>query len=195
MLKDLQKHLLATVPGLREKGISRTTVHQLLLPPRQKSLNAARYSGVIPSRVPGEGNEQAAHNHHHVHHCAAQVSVCMEFAAAFNDELFAFSCDDMNKINIGAMAVSCYHQIRRFFLRDDEPNYPDHDFPLPDHKVILSGYMWLQHMIATHPERRTVCSQSVEHCRTSRKTGTRRSTSEPPPCRKREIATETTSRM
>ena len=33
-LKDLQKHLLQNVPGLKEHGISRDTIHQLIIPPR-----------------------------------------------------------------------------------------------------------------------------------------------------------------
>ena len=142
-LESLRNHLLATVPGLKEKGISRTTVHQLLLPPRQKSHNAARYHSIVQARVPGKRNEEASHEHQHVHHCAAQVNLCMEFAAEHYDEIMSFSCDDMNKINIGAMAVSRYHQIRRFFVAGDEPNYPDHDFPLKNNKIIPSGYLCL----------------------------------------------------
>ena len=133
-LESLRNHLLATIPELKEKGISHTTVHQLLLPPRQKSYNAARYHSIVQARVPGKRNEEASHDHQHVHHCAVQVNLCMEFAAEHYDEIMSFSCDDMNKINIGAMAVSRYHQIRRFFVAGDEPNYPDHDFPLKNNK-------------------------------------------------------------
>ena len=67
----------------------------------------------------------------------------MEFAANHQDEVMAFSCDDMNKIRIGSMAVSRYHQIRRFFVVGDEPNYPDHDFPVKNNKIIPSGYLCL----------------------------------------------------
>ena len=141
-LESLRKHLLETVPGLKEKGISRTSVHQLLLPPRQKTLNANRYHGVVPAKVPGKRNA-AAQDHAHVQHCASQVNLAMEFAADHQDEVMAFSCDDMNKIQIGSMAVSRYHQIRRFFVVGDEPNYPDHDFPVKNNKIIPSGYLCL----------------------------------------------------
>ena len=143
ILQSLRNHLLATVPGLKEKEISRTTIHQLLLPPGQKSHNAARYHSIVQARVPGKRNEEAFHELQHVHQCAAQVNLCMEFAAEQYDEIMSFSCDDMNKIDTGAMAVSCYHQIRRFFLAGDEPNYPDHDFPLKNNKIIPSGYLCL----------------------------------------------------
>ena len=41
------------------------------------------------------------------------------------------------------MAVSRCHQIRRFFVAGDEPNYPDNDFPLKNNKIIPSGYLCL----------------------------------------------------
>ena len=49
----------------------------------------------------------------------------------------------MNKVKVGALAVSRYHQIERFFPVDDSPNVPDHDFPVPGYLLIPSGYMRL----------------------------------------------------
>ena len=121
-LGSLRNHLLDTVRGLRATGISTTTVHQLLLLPRMSSINAKRYQGIVQARVPGKKNFASSHSHSHVQHCASQVNLCMEFASQYNDEIVAFSCDDMNKINIGTMAVSRYHKIRRFFLSGDAPN-------------------------------------------------------------------------
>ena len=54
------------------------------------------------------------------------------------------SCNDMNKLNVGTLAVSRYHQLSRFFPLDDAPDYPDHDFPYRNAKIIPSGYMLLQ---------------------------------------------------
>ena len=48
----------------------------------------------------------------------------------------------MNKIRYDAMAVSRYHQIRKIFLSDDAPKYPDYDFPLP-YKTLSDGVMIL----------------------------------------------------
>ena len=141
-LASLRQHLLKTVPGLDAVGISRTTVHQLMLPPRQCTINSTRYHGVVEARVASKKNDSAI-SHVNVQHCAAQVNLCMEYASQFSHEIAAFSCDDMNKIHIGAIAVSRYHQIRRFFAAGDEPHYPDHDFPLRNNKIIPSGYMRL----------------------------------------------------
>ena len=70
----------------------------------------------------------------------------------FSDEIETFSVDDMNKIKVGPNAVSRYHQISNFFLRDDSPDYPDHDFPHPGYLIIPSEYMRLCHSPAEGSE-------------------------------------------
>ena len=68
-----------------------------------------------------------------------------EFLQKFRDEVIFLSCDDMNKLNLGGgMVVSRYHQIRRIYMKDDSPDYEDHDFNLPGYKIIPSGYMSLE---------------------------------------------------
>ena len=52
--------------------------------------------------------------------------------------------DDMAKIKVGAPAVSRYHQIRRLFPTNDSPNFEDHDFPVPNYLLSVSGYMFLK---------------------------------------------------
>mgnify|MGYP001793184200 CR=1 FL=1 len=65
-------------------------------------------------------------------------------AAMLSDEMEAYSVDDMNKLRVGQLAVSRYHQISNFFLTDASPNYPDHDFPHPGYLLIPCGYMNLK---------------------------------------------------
>ena len=75
-------------------------------------------------------------------HCLlARVAYQREFATHFKDECMILSCDDMNKVNVGTLAVSRYHQLEKFFPKDDQPHYPDHDFPIPGYKRIPSCYM------------------------------------------------------
>ena len=50
-LKDLKQHLLDTVPGLKEHGISVDTVHHLMVAPRKNSSCADRYKGLIDAKV------------------------------------------------------------------------------------------------------------------------------------------------
>ena len=50
----------------------------------------------------------------------------------------------MNKLKMGpAPAVSRYHQVLRFFMRDDSPDLGDHDFPNSGYLIVCSSYMEL----------------------------------------------------
>eukprot|EP00117_Sycon_ciliatum_P025801 scpid112226/ scgid21331/ len=55
-LTDIREHVMKRMPEVREKGISRTAIHQLLVAPRQSTINAARYHGLVKARVPGKNN-------------------------------------------------------------------------------------------------------------------------------------------
>ena len=107
-LKDLRNHLLAAVPDLKTKGISRTTIHELMMLPRRKTVNAARYKELVNSRVPQRKNSRSLNDHQDSHFCAAQVKMAMEFSAKYNCVQLV-SADDMNKVNIGGPAgiTSC----------------------------------------------------------------------------------------
>ena len=85
--------------------------------------------------------------------CHTQVAYMREFAEQFADEVAVMSCDNKNKINIGTLAVSRYHQIRRIFSLSDKPQYADHDFPFAKAKIVPSGYMLLE------PKRSVSCQQ------------------------------------
>ena len=61
----------------------------------------------------------------------------------FSDETAVFSCDNMNKVKVGASAVSRYNQLTRYFQVGDSLNLPDHDFSFPGYLLIPSGYMLL----------------------------------------------------
>ena len=138
-LAEIRSHLLKTVPALRACGISRTTIHELFVAPRAGTRNAQRYHAVTQARVPGKDNSLRK-VHADSHFAFAQVQYLMEFSATF-PECCVISCDDMNKVNVGTLAVSRYHQINRFFPVNDAPQYPDHDFPYRNSKIIPSGYM------------------------------------------------------
>ena len=44
-LKDLQKHFLQNVPGLKKHGISRGTIHHLMITTRKSNRQSIRYAG------------------------------------------------------------------------------------------------------------------------------------------------------
>lgn len=109
--------------------------------PRKKPANSKRYVGVVDARVPRKRNDDR-HYHLDSHFCNAQVAYVREFCAQHDDEC-VLSYDNKNKVNVGTLAVSRYHQISRFFPTSDMPNYPDLDFPYRPAKIVPSGYMVL----------------------------------------------------
>ena len=50
-----------------------------------------------------------------------------------------------SKIGVGRPAVRRYHQLKKFFIAGDDPDYRDHDFPTPGYLICPSGYMVIQH--------------------------------------------------
>ena len=101
-----------------------------------------RYKSLVKARVPAKRNDFREH-HVDSHYLFARAAYRREFAMHFKDECMILSCDDMNKLKVGTLAVSRYHQVTKFFPTDDQPNYADHDFPIPGYKLITSGYMIL----------------------------------------------------
>lgn len=139
-LEDIRKHLLKMVPGL--KVISRDTVHRLMLPPRKNTLQAKKYKGIVNGRVPAKSNNKSK-EHQDIHMSCTQICYASELSSLFEDECVSLSCDDKCKINVGTLAVSRYFQHNKFFHLTEKPDYPDHDFPHPDSKLVPSGYMVL----------------------------------------------------
>ena len=141
-LAEIRTHIIKHIPELKARGLSRTTVHELMVAPRKRARNAQRYRELVQSRVPGKDNSLRK-AHEHGHYASAQVKYAKEFCQAFPEDTVHLSCDDMNKVNVGVLAVSRYHQVGRFFPLNDKPCYPDHDFPFKNSKIIPSGYMVL----------------------------------------------------
>ena len=139
-LRDLKQHLLDTVPGLKDHGISVDTVHHLMVAPRKNSSRADRYKGLIDAKVAAKKNNyrEGCDNQHFLF---ARVNYREELCSKFQEEVCFYSSDDMNKLRMGpSTAVSRYHQQNCFFMRNDTPNLWDHDFPHAGYLITTSGY-------------------------------------------------------
>lgn len=53
-LVQIRDHLMQTIPGLKEHGLSKHAVAHLMEPPRRGTVAAKRYQGLVKARVPGE---------------------------------------------------------------------------------------------------------------------------------------------
>ncbi len=93
-LEDLKQHLLDNIPDLNEDGISRKTVHHLMMSPRAGTHAAKKYKGLIQARIPKKSNNQTASEHKDLHFCQSQAAIFSEAREYFHDEVIRISADD-----------------------------------------------------------------------------------------------------
>ena len=124
-IPSLKRHLETEITGM---SISTTTCSRLMAPPSEHRKSGKLYKGLIEAKVALKKNDERAF-HIDSHYCSCRVKYRLEFAAQFSNEVVALSCDCMNKVHVGGMAVSRYHQVKKVHMINDSPNYPDHDFP------------------------------------------------------------------
>ena len=98
---------------------------------------------LVSARVPKKKNDFKS-DHEDLHFCRVPAGYFFEAAEISKDDSLCLSADNKNKINVGTLAVSRDHQISKFFLLKDFPNYPDRDFPIPGNETTPSGYLFLQ---------------------------------------------------
>ena len=158
----VRDRLVWSIPGLKEffvlsaeingkenaanQSMQETTAKELFVAPTKGNRNATRHHSMIPARVPKKRNNESKDNPD-FHFCATQTGYTREFAfdPQFEGEVLRWSGDGMTKLKVVTLAVSRFHQIRRFFLEDDAPNFLDHDFPYPGYHLDTSGIMFLAH--------------------------------------------------
>ncbi len=143
-IPELRQYLLKHVPGLKEVGISNSTVRRLLVAPHANHSASRYYKGLVDAKIAPKRNDLVEHEHEDLHFERSQLSYIAEASSRYEKDVIMVSVDDKNKINVGILAVSRYHQISRFFMADDQPQYSDHDFPYPNSKIIPSGYLILK---------------------------------------------------
>ncbi len=107
-LREIREHMMQTIPELQEYGIGTTTIAYLMAPLTVGIglQNDIRQLLMLGYRVKTTRTEKTTF---------ARVAYRREFAQMFQSECAVFSCDDMNKIKVGPLAVSRYHQISKIF--------------------------------------------------------------------------------
>ena len=133
---QIQSYLESQIEGLK---ISLSTCRRLLMPPRKSTNSAKYYKGLVEARRPAKSNQQPSKVHKDLHFTRTQVNYVNELMYYYGGETLQYSVDNKNKVNVGTLAVSRYHHIGSFFPILDKPDYPDHDFPLENFKIVPSG--------------------------------------------------------
>jgi hypothetical protein len=141
-VKQIQQHLYATYPALKDHKISLSTIRRMFQAPNKHLTAACRYKALVNARV---GAKQNSYREFHpdAHFLFARNKMRRELGILLADDISVVSVDDMAKIKVGAPAASRYHQINRIFAENDRPNLKDHDFPVPGYLLTVSGHMIL----------------------------------------------------
>ena len=109
------------IPGLK---ISLESVHLLRRAPRKGTHAADGYNSVVDAR-PGVKDNSNRKSHPDQHHCASQVKTAREYGSDHKSQCVTLSCDDKSKIKMGLPVVRRYHQLNKFFIQSDSPQYND----------------------------------------------------------------------
>ena len=123
--------------------LSISTVARMLVAPNKGHCSARRYHGVVNARVPKKSNSRRNSKKGNKNHlCMSVMAYMLENGVDMQGCVDVWSVDDKAKLKVSSdcPCVSRYHQIRRFFLVGDAPEYKDHDFPTPGYHLCPSGY-------------------------------------------------------
>ncbi|KAJ8037960.1 hypothetical protein HOLleu_18914 [Holothuria leucospilota] len=139
-IPQIKEHVLQEVNGLQNIGL--TTLRYLFQPKQANHVNASRYKVHIKAKVAPKAND-VRKDHPFQHFYAARDQA--EFMSQFWKHSIICTADTTNKLPIGTLAVSRYRQLRTIFPAGDQPNFPDHDFPIGHgYKITPEGYMLLE---------------------------------------------------
>ena len=164
-IPEIRDHLLKEVSGLRDYGISFSTTRRLFQAPDKGNKTSRRYQCLIDARIGIKSNCYREY-HPYAHYLFSRNKHRREFCSLFQSESCIISMDDMAKLKVGAPAVSRYHNIRWLFATSDAPNYKDHDFPVPNYLLSVSGYMILEDHTFDNTSTASTAVNDVE-CNTS----------------------------
>ena len=135
-LKEIADHVMETC----NIKISRDTVHRMMLPVRNGTINSKRFKSLIPARVPPKKNSGMCITHPDFHYTSSQISLVNQLAQLCHKDTVCLSVDNKNKVEVGIVAANRRCNIRKFYLEESAPNYNDHDFPYRNSKLVPAGY-------------------------------------------------------
>jgi hypothetical protein len=139
-VQKVQQHLRMRMGDFPASGISMSTIRRLMMPPNKSTHAASYYKKLIDAKPPPLSNN-FRNSSGDAHYANADILMTAEYFALHGQ--LALCLDNMNKIKVGALAVSRFHRISRLFLKGTEPDYEDHDFPTPGYLITCSGVLEL----------------------------------------------------
>ena len=140
-INQIREHLYVKIPELKDHTISLSTIRRVFEAPNKGHTTNERYKGYVSARV-GTKFNSCREPRNDARYLFARNKMRREMASLFKNDIRIVSVDDVANIKVSAPAVCRYHQVKRIFSRDDNPNRPDHDFPVPGYHLTVSGYMY-----------------------------------------------------
>ena len=119
-VKQIQQHLYANYPELKEHKISLTTIRRMFQAPNKHLKAASRYKALINARVRTRQNSYREF-YADPHYFFARKKISRALRTLLSDKISVVSVDDMAKAKVGVPAVSRYHQGNRSFPEKDDP--------------------------------------------------------------------------
>lgn len=106
------------------------------------------YKGKVNFRRAARRNDRTKF-HEDFHYTASQVKTFLELSALFPNEVAFLSCDNKNKVRLGAPANSNPTRPRGMFPTHRRPSVADHSFPARDAHIVPMGYMLVNNVTRT----------------------------------------------
>lgn len=144
-LNQVRSHVLSKLPLLASWGVGLKVLHYQYKPPDKRFNASKKYRGEVDMKVPHKKNNLRKANPN-AHAVFAQVKYMKEMAAEFHDFVVETSLDGKCKIPVGKVSVDRRCNIRSFFMQDDGPDNPDHDYrsTTTDNLLTLEGILVLK---------------------------------------------------
>ena len=104
-VSEIRQHLLDKVPGMKDHGISLTTVRRIFQAPNKGNRASKRYLALVDAKIGVKKNSYREY-HKDSHYFFARNKQRREFITLIGSEACILSMDDMVKLKVGAPAVS-----------------------------------------------------------------------------------------
>lgn len=103
-VSQVKEHVETAYKEQGLSNVSRHTVRRWMAPPNKNFNTSKLYTSEIDAKIPSKANTVRKEDDNQ-HYYAARVKYALEYSSKFHDSTTVYSCDCMNKVKIGTMAI------------------------------------------------------------------------------------------
>lgn len=123
---------------------TKATIRRQGVAPNIRAKAAEFYTGKVNFRTAPRRCDTTLFNPD-FHYSASDVKTLLELSSLCSTEVLFLSCDNKNKLRIGAPANSNRTRPRGMYMMNNQPSRPDHSFPAKGAYIVPMGYMEIVH--------------------------------------------------